>query len=295
MRRAALALLALLPVAALGTSVLDECRSIRLRDPDYADEEVHYDISSLTENRAPYEVDDRERTTEFDYVFDVCKPLTELPSQCAAGTPFDNKAAAYQVANLTTNECHLLGLADSSVDFAFVDPSDPGVGVEIKYSGGEPCGTVPRTFTVRVYCDQHHHASEVPRLETSVFEPDLCTYEVDLIHFSGCPQQCLAAGENGDDADVLCDGNGICSVDSDARAVRCFCYEGRGGSHCQKRDSNVNGISTTGTSATPALEAVVIVLMLVLLAVAALWYVRSRAPSSAGGGGGSYGQMGDNL
>lgn len=279
------AVLAAAAAASAAAPPLASCSDIKLNDGVV---DVDYDLSSLTENSKPYEVDDRAHGDAYDYVFDVCRPLEALPARCAANTSFSADAAAYQIYENLDGRCVLLGRArDNTVEYSFIDPNDPGVGVEMKYSGGTPCNAAtPRFFTVRVYCDQHHHATELPITEPVVYEPDVCSYEVELVHYSGCPKTCLQ-GEK------LCGGHGLCSTDSDSKEVGCFCYLGKCGTHCGDRCGNPDGITTSGTSATPALAAVVIVLVLVLLAVAASWFVKSNRPAAAGGGSETYGRMND--
>ena len=68
--------------------------------------------------------------------------------------------------------------------YSLIDPSDPTVGVSIKYRAGDTCrkNNAQRQATIDVYCEDTtpayvHHAEE----------PDHCQYHVIVKSTKGCP------------------------------------------------------------------------------------------------------------
>jgi hypothetical protein len=73
-----------------------------------------------------------------------------------------------------------------------------------------------------------------------------------MASIAGCPLQCRTGS-------TLCNGNGACGYNTDAKRSQCFCYTGFTGSSC-----------ASGAPKPPGLSAEAIILIVVLIALAAV-------------------------
>jgi hypothetical protein len=215
---------------------------------------MHYDLSLLMSEHVDYFANDTyyDLGRPFQYFFNVCSNTREdaLPfpggdrSLCQHGTEHESEAAAYQIVGATANnpdgECFRLGDA-SDMEWKLLEEGQL-TGVQLKYRGGDQCGAGPatRSFAINFVCVEEATSVRPPvsKVEEG-YDDSKCEYEVTVETIYACPTQCVSQNTR-----TSCAKHGICGIDIDADAARCFCNQAWTGEYCQesraeaKRDAN---------------------------------------------------------
>lgn len=208
----------------------------------------------------------------FHYLFNVCENIEkpDVPAICDKKSQGDSPA--YQLRKKTTAEpegaCLKLGTLKSH--FEMIDGDNSLVGLRLVYEGGDKChghdgiAAKDRKFEINFWCSGGK--STLPEIGT-VTEQD-CEYSVDFETIHACPVEC-----HGTQHDALCNGHGLCALDSGSGKARCFCNAGRTGADCEKTMKIPN---LTPSSPNGALTAVVVTMLVILIAIGAVLYVRIK-------------------
>jgi hypothetical protein len=246
-----------------------------------------FDLNPLSSSSAPNTAHDRDPVrTEFLYAWAICHGLE--PTALPEGEPQElckDKvgAAAFQIVEKKKEheaKCMVLGRADSTTLSQITDGS--ATGVTVKFANGDECGSTKTkaSFTVHYICSQFAGGDVVVG---TVVEKTTCDYHLTVQSVYGCPSECYSAASAAASDDV-CTAHGICSVDPVFGAARCYCNSGFRGAHCDSRTS-------TPSSATPPMMAVLVILLLALIGAVALLVHRTRKLTSPQHL--DYAQMGD--
>lgn len=180
------------------------------------------------------------------FEFNLCGNIDPLPPACAAHPPAQKGAMALMWANGAQGKPHCVVLGGDfktlPVPYTFkaFDPDRPTKGYKIHFMGGETptsgtCkGAQYNTMMLEIgmICDSRafpptgqvddlfilpkHYAGN----SSAPGEQD-CEYEAIIGSTAGCPAECPLAADGKPCAD-----QGICRMDSDLGAPRCFCDDG---------------------------------------------------------------------
>ncbi len=162
---------------------------------------AHFDLRPLQITKGTdlsYSIEDGdipctpEEEPSYDYVWNFCDSVSDasLPSYCSK---MGKTGVVLQHVQYDTNlyYCYILGHFDAKKDevtYGLLDEHDPSKGVSIRYPSGELCSpTNPyaRTATIRVEC------ANVPAVVSSAQEPSICSYELSMKSYYGCPTVCF--------------------------------------------------------------------------------------------------------
>lgn len=222
---------------------------------------VSYDLSSLTLQTGFYQVGDV-RAPDIYYQFNICgdvpPPLTPASECSRLG---GSNAEAWQVdINLgRPYDCYRLGWgAGNGWNFTITDPVYPARGVSLVTGGGEStqCSfsggvRVNRTLSIDLQCAPVPQSS-LNATSYSVFEQNVCNYNVQIKSLAGCPTSCLTGLGSS-----ICSNSGRCGYNSDAKRGQCFCFTGYQGTFCESQISTDTGVST---------ESVILIVVCIVLA-----------------------------
>ena len=114
----------------------------------------------------------------------------------------------------------------------WADALKPARGVVLSYPGGDntwcpndASGVAKnRTFSIELLCAPTQ-GTPATFSTSSVLEANVCDYRVQLKSLAGCPTACITGS-------TLCNGNGICGYNTDAKRSQCFCNAGASGAQC---------------------------------------------------------------
>lgn len=109
----------------------------------------------------------------------------------------------------------------------WADALKPARGVVLSYPGGDYSwcpGDKNRTFSIELLCAPTQ-GTPATFSTSSVLEANVCDYRVQLKSLAGCPTACITGSS-------LCNGNGICGYNTDAKRSQCFCNAGASGAQC---------------------------------------------------------------
>eukprot|EP01083_Nonionella_stella_P272125 922566_1 len=138
-----------------------------------------------------------------------------------------------------------------SYGIELIDANDSGKGVIFKIMNGQYCdeGARNRELNIKLECphtsgyefDPYEEAQKIKN--ESIFESDMCIYEIEWKSPLACPFNCISkgVGQNANKYSV-CSSHGICASDPQAQQIRCICDAGYTGIVCEKKSS---AISTT--------------------------------------------------
>ena len=110
---------------------------------------------------------------------------------------------------------------------SWADALKPARGVVLTYPGGDYSwcpGDKNRTFSIELLCAPTQ-GTPATFSTSSVLEANVCDYRVQLKSLAGCPTACITGSS-------LCNGNGICGYNTDAKRSQCFCNAGASGAQC---------------------------------------------------------------
>lgn len=117
------------------------------------------------------------------YYFNVCSDANEVPAACVAMNKAI-QAPAYEVSR--DGQCQWLGQL-KSMEWAYIDESEPAAGVEVYYFDGEQCpGGIARDIRIQFFCDPG--AGMGRPLDYYVLE-EQCHYSVTWPSQYGCPAE----------------------------------------------------------------------------------------------------------
>ncbi len=168
----------------------------------------------------------------------------------------DMSVAAFQVNNLS-GRCHRLNSNSTDRAWALVDPVDPTRGVTLTYLHGDSCGHgISRELEITFLCADVY--SNQP--STRVTEVSTCRYELAFESVFGCPLECPFANRK------LCGGHGVCGIDTDLGAPRCFCDAQHTGTDCMQ-EPPAPSVSCDGVCVAMAILVVLLGLLLIVSCV----------------------------
>jgi len=218
--------LASVTLLAFGQHTVDDCV--------FTHNKATFDLSALkTSLKSSYRVRDFDDGPErnYTYVFNVCgnAAVPEEEDRCVETESGSGPAPVFQIFN--DGRCWRLGkmqtLKAHNLKWALLDQQDPTKGVSMTYLNGDKCSfvrekkNVTREFTIRFKCSDAYGRDPDARVEE-----DTCAYGIDFETIFGCPTECPFSNRK------LCAGNGMCGMDTDLGAPRCFCNEGFDGNDC---------------------------------------------------------------
>lgn len=220
-----------------------------------------YDLSFL---KGKTQTPEDARIKTYEYQFDVCKSLDEIPNACDAQKA--KLSGAVQI-NKSRTECYTLNDDFSKAKIALINESDPSIGVSLTYSGGQPCGNLEtkRELKINFICRDAPKYSEIKNDVVVEHEEKPCFYETSVSTGAGCPTECPVVN------DQVCGGNGVCAWNSLRFTSQCFCNEGKTGVDCSLTVKK-EGVSNTGV----AFIFLCILLSLVLMLLGFMWYKMRR-------------------
>jgi len=215
--------------------------------PKSGNKGVSFDLSALSKLTEGGDTTafDRVQTGQSDYLytFGICHSVAP-PANClkADGTPQVKVATApgWQTkrseswATMPAGKlpsCKYLGNPDFGTtsnpinrQWSLYDPTDPGRGVSLTYTGGQHCSNgQQRALQINFLCSKR----EIEKIDQVFDESEHCKYEITLESQYACPLEC-GFGSSGS----MCGGHGICRYDTDADRARCFCNSGHSGAGC---------------------------------------------------------------
>jgi hypothetical protein len=251
-------------------------------------EKTKFDLAPLVKASSQYTLLDFDveeglydaKRSNYSYVFNICDQLARTPGSGSHGegqkclstqgtppkqgeSPQTGRATAFQVSNWE-DECHRLGSKadNTNMQFSLYDEEDPSLGIKIKYTGGDSCGTAQdRSLTINILCADD--VGNVPDSEP-IEEVQKCQYELWFTSIYGCPLGCGVNGRH------LCNQKGACRYDSDLGAPRCFCSDGWGGNACSQRVAKASA-GVVVSLIFVMLCLFTLILVCVLIAVVLMW------------------------
>jgi hypothetical protein len=115
-------------------------------------------------------------------------------------------------------------LADLGRSRAVAPLPGGGLGLEVSFSGGDPCGSSTRTTRVELAC------GEADGSPLTFSEGPTCTYSARAVGPAGCPLSC-----GRDEAGAVCGGplRGVCAAAANGVGAACVCSPGFGGPRCE--------------------------------------------------------------
>eukprot|EP01084_Bolivina_argentea_P270126 459268_1 len=145
--------------------------------------------------------------------------------------PIVNITAAYQAKKGTTDTEKCWRLHDGVTEpiWTFLDPGDPGKGIQITYVNGDWCPRFGKNREFKIQFKCTNDIKITPDYVETVYEPvDVgCSYEFVMETYRGCPTECPVSN------DQLCSGQGVCDYDFKRGKPKCFCYLGWYGPECE--------------------------------------------------------------
>jgi len=232
-----------------------------------------FDFSAIVSNN-PYgyvqedDIDDFRQN--YLYYFNLCNSVRTPPNVPSTVTCTTGNVAAYQITNITStsggrpigiSSCRSIG-TNSSLLWKLIESDNEGITVQQNYSAGDG----GRFFVITFICNKK---ATLDINKSPVVELNTKKYYLTLTTLHACPLECPIV--NG----LPCGENGICGVDHDLNAIRCFCNAGKEGVDCsddipQPAKSRANGV----------LMAFVLILLILLLILSAVVYKKIKKLNS---------------
>eukprot|EP01084_Bolivina_argentea_P270127 459269_1 len=147
--------------------------------------------------------------------------------------PITTMGAAYQVmiknGKTDANKCWRFHDGVTEPIWTFLDPGDPGKGIQITYVNGDWCPRFGKNREFKIQFKCTNDIKITPDYVETVYEPvDVgCSYEFVMETYRGCPTECPVNN------DQLCSGHGVCDYDWQRGKAKCFCYLGWDGPDCR--------------------------------------------------------------